>query len=106
MIAQLALALCLASAVVIADIDGPGSYDLSWNTIDAGGSSTGGGTYQLTSTIGQPDASLVAMTGGTYTLNAGFWHGVIQSCQADTNADNVVNIDDLLAVINSWGACP
>jgi hypothetical protein len=25
---------------------------------------------------------------------------------ADINHDNVVNIDDLLAVISSWGPCP
>lgn len=49
-----------------------GGYDLTWNSIDGGGMifSTGG-TYSLGGTIGQPDAG--TMSGGTYTLNGGFW---------------------------------
>jgi hypothetical protein len=49
-------------------------YDLSWYTIDGGGAtfSTGGG-YQLGGTIGQADAGV--LSGGSYTLNGGFWGG-------------------------------
>ena len=49
-------------------------YELSWYTIDGGGAtfSTGGG-YQLGGTIGQAGAG--ALSGGTYTLNGGFWGG-------------------------------
>jgi hypothetical protein len=49
-------------------------YDLSWWTVDGGGStwSTGGG-YQLSGTAGQPDAGLLA--GGGYTLGGGSWGG-------------------------------
>ena len=28
------------------------------------------------------------------------------NCPADVNRDNTVNVNDLLAVVNSWGACP
>lgn len=55
------------------------TYDLSWNTIDGGGgtSTSAGGVYTLSGTIGQPDAGTLSSPGGTYTLNGGFWGGVL-----------------------------
>jgi hypothetical protein len=50
-------------------------YDLTWNTIDGGGGSSGGG-YTLVGTIGQPDVG-IAMNGSSYTLVGGFWAGAI-----------------------------
>lgn len=49
------------------------SFGLStdWWTIDGGGESSTGGTYAVKGTIGQPDPG--AMSGGTYTLEGGFW---------------------------------
>lgn len=50
-----------------------GGYDLSWNTFDNSGGvtfATGGG-YELGATVGQADAGL--SSGGTYSLNGGFW---------------------------------
>lgn len=32
--------------------------------------------------------------------------GPCAGCPADTNGDGLVNVDDLLAVINHWGPCP
>ena len=32
--------------------------------------------------------------------------GACANCAADINNDNTVNVDDLLAVINAWGPCP
>ncbi|MCI0363267.1 MAG: dockerin type I domain-containing protein, partial [Phycisphaerales bacterium] len=32
------------------------------------------------------------------------WPGLIDPCPADLTGDDVVNIDDLLAVIEAWGA--
>jgi hypothetical protein len=92
----------------LAQLAGPeGTFDLSWHTIDGGGatSSTGGG-FELGGTIGQPDAG--TMTGGAFELLGGFWSaaGPIVKCPADITGDGVVNVDDLLAVINAWGACP
>jgi hypothetical protein len=50
------------------------AYDLSWWTVDAGGTTfSTGGTYTLGATVGQPDAG--AMTGGDFTLSGGFWSG-------------------------------
>jgi hypothetical protein len=52
---------------------GPG-YDLSWWTVDGGGTTfNSGGGYTLGATAGQPDAAVLA--GGGYTLAGGFWLG-------------------------------
>ena len=48
------------------------SYTIDWFKISGGGGTSTGGTYQVTGTIGQPDAS-GAMTGGNYSLTGGFW---------------------------------
>jgi hypothetical protein len=49
-----------------------GTYDLTWNSIDGGGGMfSAGGAYTLGETIGQADAG--TMSGGSYTLNGGFW---------------------------------
>ena len=50
-------------------------FDISWHTIDGGGEMfTGGGDFELSGTIGQPDAG--PMTGGDFDLVGGFWAGV------------------------------
>src|ERR1039458_10319279 len=48
------------------------SYSIDWYKIAGGGGTSTGGTYQVSGTIGQPDAS-GAMTGGSYSLTGGFW---------------------------------
>jgi hypothetical protein len=51
-----------------------GGYDLMWNTMDGGGGMfSTGGAYSLGGTIGQFDANITTMSGGSYTLNGGFW---------------------------------
>ena len=47
------------------------SYNIDWYKIAGGGTSTGA-TYQVSGTIGQPDAS-GALTGGNYSVTGGFW---------------------------------
>jgi len=46
--------------------------NIDWYKISGGGGTSTGGTYQVSGTIGQPDAS-GAMTGGNYSLTGGFW---------------------------------
>jgi hypothetical protein len=53
-----------------------GSYDLSWNTLDSGGTFSNGGPYVLGGTMGQVDAGVLA--GGSFTLRGGFWKGGAQ----------------------------
>jgi hypothetical protein len=48
------------------------SYSMSWYKISGGGGTSTGATYQVTGTIGQPDAGS-AMSGGNYSLTGGFW---------------------------------
>ncbi len=48
-----------------------GGYDLTWNTIDNGGSESSGNGYTLVGTIGQPDAAM--LSSGGFTLTGGFW---------------------------------
>jgi hypothetical protein len=62
-----ALAVCVAAPA-------RAQYDISWHTIDGGGTmQAGGGSYTLGGTIGQPDAGL--LTGGIYSIKGGFWLG-------------------------------
>jgi hypothetical protein len=53
-------------------------YSLAWSTVDGGGGTSTGGVYSVTGTIGQPDAG--RMSGGSYTLEGGFW-GVVAAVQ-------------------------
>jgi len=75
----LAALLLLASVALrqaqdVALAQSGGGYDLTWNTVDAGGYTfSTGGDYSLGGTIGQPDAGV--LTGGDYTLGGGFWGG-------------------------------
>ena len=56
-------------------------YDLSWYTIDSGGTTNStGGAFSLSDSVGQPDAG--ALSGGTYTLSGGFWGGAMVSYRA------------------------
>lgn len=52
-------------------------YSIGWYKIAGGGGSSTGGVYSVDGTIGQADASEQPMTGGSYTLQGGFWPGVL-----------------------------
>ncbi len=54
------------------------SYSIDWFTIDGGGGASTGGVYQVSGTIGQPDAG--KMSGGNFTIDGGFW-GIIAAVQ-------------------------
>ncbi len=62
-----AMTLCSITLAVHAQ-----NYSIGWYKIAGGGGASAGGTYQVTGTIGQPDAS-GALTGGNYSLTGGFW---------------------------------
>ncbi len=66
----IALTLVLAS---LALAQTGGGYDLTWNTVDGGGGTSIGGTYELGGTVGQPDAGV--LSGGGHILAGGFWSG-------------------------------
>src|SRR5262245_47668943 len=106
----LAVAAIAASALFGQDF-GPGGFGLTWNTIDCGGETLStGGSFQLAGTIGQHDAG-ESIAGGVFELSGGFWPGAaaptsLDPCLPDLTGDLVVNVDDLLTIINGWGACP
>lgn len=75
------------------------TYDCRWYTFDAGGGDSTGGAFRVLGTIGQPDAG--KLTGGTYTLEGGFWVSLPASppCNGfspcDTNCDGSLNGFDI-----------
>jgi len=70
-VAKTILAGLAAVAFILAA--GAQSYSINWYTIDGGGGTSSNGTYSVTGTIGQPDASPTAMSGGNYAVIGGFW---------------------------------
>ncbi len=73
-------------------------FDVTWYTIDGGGEMfCNGGNFELSGTIGQPDAG--TMSGGTFELTGGFWAiGVGDSppCDpCDMNCDGDINALDI-----------
>jgi len=47
-------------------------FSIPWSTVDGGGGTSTGGTFRVSGTMGQPDASY-AMTGGMFAVAGGFW---------------------------------
>jgi hypothetical protein len=75
------------------------SYSIDWFKTTGGGGTSTGATYQVTGTIGQPDAG-VAMSGGSYSLTGGFWSliAVVQTA----GLPNLVITCSGNSVIISW----
>ncbi|MEI6078927.1 MAG: hypothetical protein WCS94_25365 [Verrucomicrobiota bacterium] len=61
------------------------SYSVDWYKIAGGGGTSTNGSYSVSGTIGQPDAS-GAMSGGNYSVTGGFWAliNVVQTPGAPT----------------------
>ena len=109
---KMCLALCVAfvtAATLYAQ-----DFDLSWYTIDGGGGESAGGDFELSGTIGQPDAG-TAMTGADFELTGGFWAappassgGCIREpawiCDGDVDGDGQVNPVDSGLVQAAFGS--
>jgi len=92
---KLMLLLCL-----LAPIAGLAQqYSIDWYKIAGGGGTSTGATYQVSGTIGQPDAG-GALTGGNYSLTGGFWSliSVVQTA----GLPNLTIIHSGNSVIISW----
>jgi len=48
------------------------NYQIDWYVIGSGGGTSQSASYQLSGTIGQPDAA--TLSGGRYQLEGGFWN--------------------------------
>lgn len=78
---------------------------IDFYTIDGGGGTSSGGSYTISGTIGQPDASTTVLSGGSYELRGGFWHAAVpEPCTADWNGNNIVNTSDFVAYLNDFNA--
>jgi len=54
-----------------------GVWVIKSSTLDGGGTASTGGTWKVTGTIGQPDATAAKSTGGTWSEQGGFWPGTV-----------------------------
>ena len=89
--------LTFASATLLIAQD----YDLDWSTFDAGGVMySSSPSFTLSGTIGQPDADV--LTGEDIELVGGFWP---IHCEADFDADGVVDLSDLAELLAAYNSC-
>ena len=84
-----------------------GAYSIDWWTIDGGGDMWAtGGAFELSGTIGQPDAGAL-MTGGNFELAGGLWPGVAggddEPCPGDLDGDGDVDLSDLAQLLAHYG---
>lgn len=87
----LVLLLILVSATVATRA---ATLDLSWYTIDGGGGTSTGGSFEVVGSIAQPDPGL--LIGGTFELQGGYWTGAISdtAIPTDCDRDGDVDLDD------------
>ena len=71
--------IAIVTALIAAGRTAPAQeFAIDWYTVDGGGDMfSTGRDFQLSGTIGQPDARTQPMTGGDFSLVGGFWvaHG-------------------------------
>ena len=63
----LSLGLLMSSTAGLAQ-----SYSIVWYKISGGGGTSTGGVYNVSGTLGQPEAG-ATMSGGNYSVTGGFW---------------------------------
>lgn len=96
---QTTLQLCVAIAIISVATAFAQDYDIDWHSVGGGGEMwSTGGPYELSGTIGQPDAG--AMAGGSYTLTGGFWAVPPCWCMADLNGDGFKDAMDIQGFIS------
>jgi hypothetical protein len=90
----------LTAAGIAAD-----DFTLDWWTTDGGGDMwTTGGDFELSGTVGQPDANTVVVAGGDFELTGGFWVEavVLPPCPGDLDGDDDTDQSDLGILLASW----
>ncbi len=88
------LSILATFALIIAAGSVVGQMEIMRSTADGGGTiHSTGGNFELSGTIGQPDAG--AMAGGAFELTGGFWFALAPT---DCNEDGSVNLIDHAAL--------
>jgi hypothetical protein len=97
--------LALASSVLVGATSlMADDFSVDWWTVDGGGEMwTTGGDFELSGTIGQPDANTVPMTGGDFELTGGFWVETIVEMPCDGDLDGDTDQSDLGILLADWG---
>lgn len=99
--------LTLGIIALLATTSAPADdFSLDWWTVDGGGEMwTTGGDFELSGTIGQPDANATVMLGGDYELIGGFWAGAGGEafCHGDLDGDRDVDLADLAQLLGHYG---
>jgi len=84
------IALSIAVLTTWIAVTAAQEYELARSTIDGGGIMRSiGGAFDLSGTIGQPDAGV--LSGGAFVLTGGFWFA---EARTDCNSDGTVNLHD------------
>lgn len=82
----------LAAPVACAD----DVYVISWSTLDSGGGVLTGDTFEISATIGQPDAG--TLSGDEFLIETGYWVSPSGSgrnpCPGDFNRDGFIDFFD------------
>ncbi|XVJ59475.1 MAG: hypothetical protein HEQ23_08735 [Tepidisphaera sp.] len=85
-------------------------FTIDWYSVDGGGMmGATGGTFELSSTAGQADAS-GPLAGGTFEIVGGFWAAANRrpECPADFNGDGFLDFFDYGDYVDCFenGVCP
>jgi hypothetical protein len=78
-------------------------YSLRSSTIDGGGGTLIGGTYAMSGTAGQADASGVSV-GAEYALAGGFWAPPACPCAADLDGNCTTDVFDFTVFATGFGS--
>jgi hypothetical protein len=98
---SLLVAFLAAVVISVASSASAQNYAIDWYTIDGGGGTSTGGVYQVSGTIGQPDAG--HMAGGNFSIDGGFW-GIIAAVQTPGAPLLRVVLSSTNTVVVAWPA--
>ncbi len=96
---QTTIRILMALLIVSAGVAAADDLVIDWYTVDGGGEMrSSGGIFELSGTIGQPDAG--EMQGEPYSLSGGFWAAPPCWCLADMNNDGLRNGEDIQTFVD------
>ena len=78
---------CIAVSLIVVGLAWSQEYEMTRSTVEGGGEmNASGDEFELSGTIGQPDAG--SMSGGDFQLTGGFWFAIPPGdCEEDGDVD-------------------